>query len=88
VWWIFWAALPRSYWPEDRSHIERVWKPGNGDCRQEIVLLGCDMDQEALISMLDECLLTEIELSSDETTWPLRFNDPFPEWDTGVEVDQ
>ena len=84
----FWAALPRSYWPEDRSHIELVWKPGNGDCRQEIVLIGCDMDQEALISMLDECLLTENELSSDETTWPLRFNDPFPEWDTGVEVDQ
>ena len=84
----FWAALPRSYWPEDRSHIERVWKSGNGDCRQEIVLIGCDMDQEALVSMLDECLLSEKELSSDENTWPLRFNDPFPEWDTGVEVDQ
>ena len=84
----FWAALPRSYWPEDRSHIDRVWQSGNGDCRQEIVLIGCDMDQEALVSMLDECLLSEKELSSDETTWPLRFNDPFPEWDTGVEVDQ
>ncbi len=81
----FWAALPRSYWPEDRSHIDRVWKPGNGDCRQEIVLIGCDMDQEALTSMFDECLLTEKEISTDETTWPQRFNDPFPSWDAGVE---
>ena len=79
----FWAALPRRYWPDDRSTAERVWKPGNGDCRQEIVMIGCDMDQEALTGMLDECLLTEKELSSDESTWPLRFTDPFPEWQMG-----
>ena len=79
----FWAALPRRYWPDDRSHVERVWKPGNGDCRQEIVMIGCDMDQEALTCMLDECLLTEKELSSDESTWPSRFTDPFPEWQLG-----
>ena len=76
----FWAALPRSYWPEDRSHIERVWKAGNGDCRQEIVLIGREMDKDALISMLDDCLLTENELSSDESTWSMRYTDPFPEW--------
>ena len=32
--------------------------------------------------------LTDMITLCDETTWPLRFNDPFPEWDTGVEVDQ
>ena len=77
----FWAALPRSYWPEDQSHIDRVWDEQNGDCRQEIVLIGCNMDHIALTSMLDECLLTKEELSSDEKTWHTLFPDPFPEWD-------
>ena len=57
----FWAALPRHHWPEDRAHIDRVWMEGNGDCRQEIVLIGQNMNQEALTEMLDDCLLTEEE---------------------------
>ena len=76
----FWAALPQIHWPEDRTHIERVWKEGNGDCRQELVLIGRDMDPQALATMLDECLLTDEELSTDEGAWHLRFTDPFPEW--------
>lgn len=76
----FWAALPKSYWPEDRSHIEHVWKDGNGDCRQEIVLIGREMDQEALTAMLDDCLLTDDEISTDEKNWNIQFSDPFPEW--------
>ena len=80
----FWAALPRSCWPEDRTHVDRVWQEGNGDCRQEIVLIGRNMDRQSLVAMLDDCLLTEHELSSDETTWPIRFTDPFPEWKLGA----
>ena len=68
------------HWPEDRTHIERVWKEGNGDCRQELVLIGRDMDPQALTTMLDECLLTDEELSTDKGAWHLRFTDPFPEW--------
>ena len=79
----FWAALPRHHWPEDRAHIDRVWMEGNGDCRQEIVLIGQDMNQEALTEMLDDCLLTEEELSSDEKSWHMHFSDPFPEWHVG-----
>jgi len=77
----FWAAVPRDRWPEDRTHIERVWREGNGDCRQEMVLIGQNMDQEALVAKLDACLLTEEELASDEKTWSQVFNDPFPAWD-------
>lgn len=77
----FWAAVPRDHWPEDRSHIERVWEDGNGDCRQEIVLIGRGMDRKGLISMLDHCLLTEAELSTDEQNWQNQFVDPFPEWE-------
>lgn len=76
----FWAAIDSRYWPEDRSHIDRVWEDGNGDCRQEIVLIGREMDQKALTAMFDECLLTEEELSTDEKKWNKYFTDPFPEW--------
>lgn len=76
----FWAAVPREKWPEDRAHIDRAWKGENGDCRQELVLIGRNMDQEALIDMLDDCLLTEAELASDHQKWNIHFPDPFPQW--------
>ncbi len=76
----FWAAVPKSHWPDDTSHIERVWDENNGDCRQELVLIGRDMDVEGLIEMLDDCLLTEEELATDERTWHQTLPDPFPEW--------
>jgi len=77
----FWIAVPREEWPEDRTHIERVWDDNNGDCRQEIVLIGQNMDQQALVEALDACLLTEEELAKDHSQWPSLFNDPFPEWE-------
>ncbi|MEM0898068.1 MAG: GTP-binding protein [Verrucomicrobiota bacterium] len=80
----FWAAVPRRLWPEDRRHIERVWNGSTGDCRQEIVMIGSGMDQEALTAMFDECLLTEAELSIDEKKWRKSFPDPFPKWKTGL----
>ncbi|MBK1834863.1 zinc metallochaperone GTPase ZigA [Roseibacillus ishigakijimensis] len=80
----FWAAVPRSQWPEDSTHIERVWKGENGDCRQEIVLIGQNMDREALTAMLDHCLLSEDELASQVKCWPKKFPDPFPKWKMGV----
>ena len=38
------------------------------------------MDQEALTAMLDDCLLTDDEISTDEKNWNIQFSDPFPEW--------
>ena len=80
----FWAAVPRKHWPEDRAHIERVWKGDNGDCRQEIVLIGQNMDREALTEMFDHCLLTEEELATNEKKWRKLFPDPFPKWRMGI----
>ena len=76
----FWAAVPRAQWPEDRAHIERVWKGDNGDCRQEIVLIGQNMDCDALTEMFDHCLLTEEEIATNERRWHKTFADPFPKW--------
>ena len=83
----FWAAISREYWPEDRTHIDRVWKGENGDCRQEIVLIGRHMDRAALTAMLDSCLLTKDELATDESEWERLFVDPFPSWQQAVAVE-
>ena len=80
----FWAAVPKEHWPEDQAHIDRAWKGNNGDCRQEIVLIGRNMDQEVLTTMFDNCLLTEEEIEEDERKWHKNFKDPFPKWNMGV----
>ncbi len=85
----FWAAVPREHWPEDPAQlaeIERVSQGPNGDCRQEIVLIGSDMDREALTAMLDEALLTKEELAMEKEEWGDRFTDPFPEWNMAVDA--
>ncbi len=83
----FWAAVPREHWPEEPdqlAEIERVSKGPNGDCRQEIVIIGTDMDREALTEMLDSALLTEKELRMEKEEWKACFNDPFPEWNMAI----
>ncbi|MEM9079345.1 MAG: zinc metallochaperone GTPase ZigA [Verrucomicrobiota bacterium] len=80
----FWAAVPRSQWPEDHTHIDRIWDGPNGDCRQELVLIGQNMDRDALTDMLDHCLLTEEEIETNEKKWRKLFADPFPKWKSGL----
>ncbi|MEM0967850.1 MAG: zinc metallochaperone GTPase ZigA [Verrucomicrobiota bacterium] len=83
----FWAAIPKEHWPDDPQQladIERVSVRPNGDCRQEIVLIGANMDREGLTAMLDEALLTEEELAMEKDEWKLRFTDPFQEWDLQI----
>jgi len=80
----FWLAVPKRQWPEDTRHIDKVWEEPNGDCRQEIVLIGTGMDREALTAMFDAALLTPEEFNSRPATWAECFEDPFPKWDMGL----
>lgn len=83
----FWAAVPREEWPTDQESVGRImstWKEPNGDCRQEIVLIGVDMDQAYLTAMLDQALLTDAEMAIPEKKWPQTFVDPFPQWNMGI----
>lgn len=82
----FWKAVPREHWPEDPSELEEIKRVSiepNGDCRQELVLIGTDIDKEALTKMLDSALLTNEELAMSKEEWKTNFNDPFPEWNVG-----
>lgn len=47
--------------------------------KQELVLIGIDMNEERLTSMLDRCLLTDDELALGEDGWK-SFSDPFSPW--------
>jgi G3E family GTPase len=87
----WWAAQPASEWPEDeasRAEIERDWlaspdahgRETVGDRRQELVMIGMNVDRDAWQQRLDACLLDEAELASGEQGWQ-RFDDPFPQWD-------
>jgi G3E family GTPase len=79
---IWWAAIDRAEWPDDpesKAFLEKHWADPHGDRRQEIVLIGHDMDQQGLVEMLDRCLLTELEMTMGEPGW-LRLKDPFSPW--------
>ncbi|WP_277561433.1 zinc metallochaperone GTPase ZigA [Acinetobacter beijerinckii] len=78
----WWAAVPDEHWPEDQSSrdaIEKSWDDLTGDARQEIVLIGIDMDQAALTAQFDACLLTDDEMALGAKEWEL-FDNPFTGW--------
>ncbi|QER39282.1 GTP-binding protein [Acinetobacter suaedae] len=78
----WWAAVPDEHWPEDqhsRDAIERNWDDLTGDARQEIVLIGMDMDQDALTAQFDACLLTDDEMALGAKEWE-QFDNPFTGW--------
>ncbi|MBM3967963.1 MAG: GTP-binding protein, partial [Planctomycetes bacterium] len=83
----WWAAIPKDHWPDIpqiRDSIDKVWSPEVGDCRQELVFIGIDMDEIAIYDSLQECLLTDQELSLGPQAWA-TFADPFPKWNRTVD---
>lgn len=79
---MWWAAVPNTQWPDDAEAvalIKRNWDDRVGDARQELVLIGVDMDEPVLRQRLDACLLDDAEISEGPHTWT-QFVDPFPEW--------
>lgn len=75
----WWATCPERDWPESsgvrdkiRSHVQEPY----GDRRQEIVLIGIDMDINGLRSKLDEALVTDEEFAGGPSVWK-GYQDPF-----------
>lgn len=76
----WWVTAPKQYWPKDADALSRIqaqMQEPYGDRRQEIVLIGMDMDREKLTAMLDGCLLTDEEMEAGPMSWR-EFPDPFP----------
>ncbi|MEA3122352.1 MAG: hypothetical protein QOH33_1930 [Paraburkholderia sp.] len=91
----WWAAQPREEWPVDdelAAEIAADWH-GNpadttiGDRRQELVMIGVDLDATHWRAKLDGCLLRDDEYALGPSAWA-GFADPFPTWDLGAEEDE
>ncbi|WP_428390164.1 zinc metallochaperone GTPase ZigA [Mucisphaera sp.] len=77
------AMVPKDQWPDDpetRRWIDSIWDDVAGDCRQEIVFIGIEMNREQLVADLDEALITDEELKAGPEAWR-QFEDPIPSWE-------
>ncbi|WP_437879916.1 zinc metallochaperone GTPase ZigA [Pseudomonas sp. LRF_L74] len=78
----WWRFVPKSQWPTDEEALREVlkhWDRQVGDCRQELVFIGQDIDFARLNRDLDACLLTDEEWALGPQTW-LSLPDPFGAW--------
>jgi G3E family GTPase len=78
----FWSAVQRSEWPQDTetlAEIQTHFQGPYGDRRQEMVIIGQNMDAEPLRQALDLCLLTDAEYAQGADAWQ-KMRDPFPQW--------
>ncbi|MGO3891360.1 MAG: zinc metallochaperone GTPase ZigA [Paenalcaligenes sp.] len=78
----WWASMPPERWPHDPETlalIKEKWDDRVGDARQELVLIGIDMDEAALRSRFDACLLNDVEMAQGPSLWT-SWSNPFPDW--------
>jgi len=78
------AAVDESEWPGDEKNKNLIKKdfdnnPAIGDRRQEIVIIGVDINQKEIETKLDACLLSDEEFSLGAQNWR-EFEDPLPPW--------
>jgi len=79
IWWTCLQTEERKLHEIPSHLIDPLKNNPFGDRRQEIVLIGMDMDKDTLLSELEECLLSDEEFESGPTHWA-KFKDPFPKW--------
>ncbi len=77
---IWWVETPNKDWPEEDEglqHIKSRWQEPYGDRQQEIVIIGMQMDKNALIAQFNDCLMTDAEIALGMDAWR-SLPDPFP----------
>ncbi|AXI64301.1 4-hydroxytetrahydrobiopterin dehydratase [Pseudomonas kribbensis] len=78
----WWRFVPKDQWPQDQESTAAImenWTASVGDCRQELVFIGQNIDFAQLNSALDDCLLTDAEMALGVEGWRL-LADPFGPW--------
>jgi len=82
----WWRFVDKAHWPTDAetmADIMQHWHPESGDCRQELVFIGQQLDATRLHQDLNKCLLTDEEMQREPAYWQ-QLPDPFGSW-TGAE---
>ncbi|MEO0454429.1 MAG: zinc metallochaperone GTPase ZigA [Verrucomicrobiota bacterium] len=85
---MWWASMPKNRWPDEEEQVEGIlerWEKPYGDRRQELVVIGQEMDSEFIESLFKSALLTEEEMAEGPESWS-QFSDPFPQWELLTEA--
>ncbi|WP_338479026.1 zinc metallochaperone GTPase ZigA [Pseudomonas trivialis] len=78
----WWRFVPKNQWPGDEESVAAImgnWQLSTGDCRQELVFIGQNIDFAQMRAELDACLLTDEEMALGVEGWRL-LADPFGPW--------
>jgi G3E family GTPase len=78
----WWRFVQKDQWPQDPESsvaILKNWEAASGDCRQELVFIGQNIDFARLTAELDDCLLSDEEMLLGAEGWCL-LPDPFGPW--------
>ncbi|MBP6095326.1 MAG: GTP-binding protein [Methyloversatilis sp.] len=78
----WWCFTRQEEWPTAAGHLALIhsrWDADWGDRRQDLVFIGMGMDEAALKSRFDACLLTDDEMAFGEAAW-INLTDPLPAW--------
>ncbi|WP_411390972.1 zinc metallochaperone GTPase ZigA [Pseudomonas sp. MPB23] len=78
----WWRFVPKNQWPQDEESVAAImgnWQMSTGDCRQELVFIGQNIDFAQMRAELDACLLTDEEMALGVEGWSL-LADPFGPW--------
>lgn len=68
----WWNFIEPSQWPRDEYRLQGImakWDSVVGDCRQELVFIGQDLDTGVLQRELDNCLLSAQEIVAGPLAW-------------------
>ncbi len=79
----WWAIIPDNERPDDpelHQYIEAISAPPFGDRRQELVIIGHNLNQADFREQLDSCLLTDAEFEAGPEAWA-EYDDPIPAWE-------
>ncbi|MFN8711020.1 MAG: GTP-binding protein [Planctomyces sp.] len=80
----WWADTPEEQWPDEemlpREELFADWDEQWGDRRQDLVIIGQELEPSIFQAALDACLLTDDEMQASPDDWQ-QLPDPFASWD-------